>query len=52
MGRWDLNLVDFRIEEKVTVIICDDQSWIVNPFLWIEGETEVRRKEKWVSVMQ
>ena len=32
---------------KLTRVIGDDQSWIINPFLWIEGKTDVRRNKKW-----
>lgn len=30
---------------NLTRIIGDDQSWIINPFLWIEGKTDEKRNE-------
>lgn len=29
-----------KYESILTRIVADDQSWIINAFLWIEGKTE------------
>lgn len=35
------------LELNLTRIISDDQSWIIDPFLWIEGKTEGKQKKSW-----